>query len=276
MSANEILLTWSQPEELNGALLGYQIYLGNSFLVSTLRTSYRHTNLEPFTEYTYSLEVCTNGGCTNSSTVSNTTFEALPEGVSSLMVSQLQARSLSLTWEPPARPNGITTEYILTLTNNNTIVFRGLALSLSVSGLSPFTVFTFLLQTCNSVGCVSSNVTEVRTPETSPEGLEAPRLRNLTSTSVAIEWTAPLVANGNITSYILRRSNESSVEMVIVFQGLAFSYNDVGLVADTLYSYTIEAVNGGGSVVSSQNSIRTVPDLPDGIRPPNLVVLGAT
>ena len=276
MSANEILLTWSQPEELNGALLGYQIYLGNSFLVSTLRTSYRHTSLEPFTEYTYSLEVCTNGGCTNSSTVSNTTFEALPEGVSSLMVSQLQARSLSLTWEPPARPNGITTEYILTLTNNNTIVFRGLALSLSVSGLSPFTVFTFLLQTCNSVGCVSSNVTEVRTPETSPEGLEAPRLRNLTSTSVAIEWTAPLVANGNITSYILRRSNESSVEMVIVFQGLAFSYNDVGLVADTLYSYTIEAVNGGGSVVSSQNSIRTVPDLPDGIRPPNLVVLGAT
>ena len=276
ISANEILLTWSQPEELNGALLGYQIYLGDTFLVSTLRTSYRHTSLEPFTEYTYTLEVCTNGGCTNSTTVSNTTFEALPEGVSGLMVSQLQARSLSLTWEPPARTNGIITEYILTLTNNNTIVFRGVALSLSVSGLSPFTVFTFLLQTCNTVGCVSSNITEVRTPETSPEGLAAPRLRNLTSTSVAIEWTAPLVANGNITSYILRRSNESSVEMVVVFQGLAFSYNDLGLVADTLYSYTIEAVNNGGSVVSSQNSIRTVPDLPDGIRPPNLVVLGAT
>ena len=276
ISANEILLTWSQPEELNGALLGYQIYLGDTFLVSTLRTLYRHTSLEPFTEYMYTLEVCTNGGCTNSTTVSNTTFEALPEGVSGLMVSQLQARSLFLTWEPPARTNGIITEYILTLTNNNTIVFRGVALSLSVSGLSPFTVFTFLLQTCNTVGCVSSNITEVRTPETSPEGLAAPRLRNLTSTSVAIEWTAPLVANGNITSYILRRSNESSVEMVVVFQGLAFSYNDVGLVADTLYSYTIEAVNNGGSVVSSQNSIRTVPDLPDGIRPPNLVVLGAT
>ena len=178
--------------------------------MSTLRTSYSDANLEPFTEYTYTLEVCTNGGCTNSTVVSNTTFEALPEGVSGLMVSQLQARSLSLSWQPPASPNGIITEYILTLTNNNTVLFRGLALSHSITGLSPFILFTFLLQTCNGIGCVSSNTTEVRTPETSPEGLEAPRLRNLTSTSVAIEWTAPSVANGNITSYILRRGPKSS------------------------------------------------------------------
>lgn len=276
LSANEILLSWSQPAELNGILLGYQIYLGGTVLLTTSLTSYTHTGLEPFTEYSYILEACTNGGCTNSSTSSNTTFEALPDGVSDPVISQLQARSLSLTWQPPTMPNGIITEFILTLTNNNTVLFRGLAFSHSITELTPFTSFSFRLQTCNSIGCVPSNVVEVRTPETNPEGLEAPRLRNLTSTSVAIEWSAPRFPNGNITNYILRRGNDSSVETTIVFQGEAFSYNDRGLVADTEYSYTVEAVNGGGSFESSRSYIRTIPDLAEGIQPPNLNVLGPT
>ena len=276
LSANEILLSWSQPAELNGDLLGYQIYLDGTLLLTTLLTSYTHTGLEPFTEYAYVLEACTNGGCTNSTTASNTTFEALPEVVSDLVISQLQARSLSLTWQSPAMPNGIVSEFILTLTNNNTVLFRGLAFSLSVTDLIPFTSYSFLLQTCNSIGCVSSNIVEARTPETNPEGLQAPRLRNLTSTSVAIEWSAPSFPNGNITNYILRRGNESSDGMTVVFQGLAFSYNDIGLVADTLYSYTVEAVNSGGSLESPRSFIQTIPDLPEGIQPPNLNVLGPT
>lgn len=38
----------------------------------------------------------------------------------------------------------------------------------------------------------------------------------------------------------------------------------------------MEAVNGGGSVVSPSTFIRTIPDLAEGIDPPNLEVLGPT
>ena len=277
LSSTEIALSWSEPSELNGALTGYQIYRNGTFVVSTLSTFYRDAGLEPFTEYSYILEACTGGGCTNSSMVSNTTLEALSQGISDPVISNLEARSLVVTWQQPSQPNGVITEYVLTLVGNGTVLFRGLQLTLTLNDLTPFTSYSFQLMVCNSIGCSPSNVTEVQTPETAPEGLDAPRLRNLTSTSVAIEWSFPAAANGNITSFILRRDTENTEEPpIIIFQGLALFYNDVDLVAATLYSYAVEAVNGGGSVTSSPSFISTTPDLAEDIDPPNFDVLGPT
>ena len=277
VSSTEIALSWSEPAELNGALTGYQIYRNGALAVSTLSTFYRDSGLEPFTEYSYILEACTGGGCTNSTTVSNTTLEALPEGVSDPVVSNLEARSLVITWQQPSRPNGVIMEYVLTLVSNSTVLFRGLQFSLTLSDLTPFTNYSFQLTVCNSIGCSPSNVVETQTPETDPQGLDTPRLRNLTSTSVAIKWSFPAAANGNITSFVLRRGTENEEEPpTVVFQGLALSYNDLDLVANTIYFYTVEAINGGGSVISPATFIRTIPDLAEGIDPPNLEVLGPT
>ena len=275
LSETETMVSWFEPDELNGMLLGYQIYRDGGLLFSTFATTFVDDALEPFTVYSYIVEVCTNGGCTNSSAVSNTTFEALPEMVSNVIVSDLSARSLVLTWQPPLSSNGIITEYILTFINNNTILFRGLLLSYSVSDLTPFTFYSFTLQTCNSRGCVNSNnQADVQTLEAPPDGLDSPRLRNLTSTSVAIEWMAPNFPNGNITTYILRRGNDSFPDQsIIIFQGLDFSFNDGNLVADTQYFYTVEAVNGGGSFETPPSYFRTVADLAE-VDPPTVTVLG--
>ena len=277
VSSTEIALSWAEPAELNGALSGYQIYRNGAFVVSTLSTFYRDTSLEPFMEYSYILEACTGGGCTNSTAVSNATLEALPEGVSDPVISNLEARSLVITWQQPSQPNGVITEYVLTLVSNGTVLLRGLQLSLTLSDLTPFTSYSFQLMVCNSIGCSPSSIVETQTPETNPQGLDAPRLRNLTSTSVAIDWSFPAAPNGNITSFVLRRGTENEEEPpTVIFEGIALSYNDLDLVADTLYFYTVEAVNGGGSVVSPSTFIRTIPDLAEGIDPPNLEVLGPT
>lgn len=276
LSETELMISWSEPDELNGLLLAYQVYRNGRLLMTTFTTSFIDDGLQPFTEYSYIVEACTNGGCTNSSLVSNTTLEALPDMVSELMVSSLSARSLVLSWEGPGSLNGVLTEFILTFVNNNTVLFQGLSLSFSLSNLTPFTLYSFTLQTCNARGCVASNQTDIQTLEAPPEGLESPRLRNLTSTSVAIDWRPPAVANGIITTYILHRGNESFPDQaIIIFQGLAFSFNDMNLVADTQYFYTVEAVNGGGSVESSLSYFRTVPDLAEVI-PPSVTVLGPT
>ena len=278
LSSSEIDVSWSEPDELNGVLSGYILYRNGS-AISQRRpdTSFIDIFLEPFTVYTYVIEVCTNGGCTVSDPVSNTTFEALPEGFADLDVMDLQARSISFAWQPPEFPNGIVTEYILTLLNNNTVIFRDLALTFSYTNVLPYTNYSFVIEVCNGAGCVAANRTDVQTLEADPEGLDAPRVRNLTSTSVAIEWRSPSMPNGDIITYVLRRGNDTFPDdPLVIFEGLAFSFIDRDLLADMSYFYTVEAVNGGGSVVSPPRSFRTVPDLAEGIDPPTLDVLGST
>lgn len=283
LSSTEIMVAWDPPEELNGALLGYQVYRNREPLLLELTTMLLllEQDLRPFTQYEYFVEVCASGGCLNSSAEANTTFEALPEMVSDFTVSAVDARSLVLTWQAPVFPNGEITEYIVaqlgTTDEAAVVVFRGLDFTITLSDLMPFTDYSFSLMVCNSVGCVRSNTTQVCTLETDPEGLDVPQLRNLTSTSVAIRWTPPARANGIVTTFVLRRGVSATPDASeIIFQGLNTSFNDLDLLADTLYFYTVEAVNGGGSVVSSPSFFRTVPDLPEGVDPPVLVVSGAT
>ena len=259
-------------------LLNYTVYRNGGLLASTnLLSLVDGVGLEPFTQYSYVIEACTQAGCTNSSSVANTTLEDIPVGVSSPVVTELQARSMLVSWEPPTAPNGIITAYVLTLlgTVNDTELFRGLDLSLALDGLLPFTSYSLVLTVCNSVGCTSSNVTEVKTLQAPPDSIDAPMVRSLNSTSVAISWTAPEMPNGIVTSYVLRRASNATNAMV-VFEGLGFSFNDVDLVPNTLYHYTVEVVNGGGSTLSDATFINTSPDLAEGQGPPALVVLGPT
>lgn len=280
-SSSEILVSWEPPAELNGMFVGYQLYRNGVAIFQTYTSSltFMDSNLSPFTEYEYVVEVCSSGGCVNSSSVTNVTLEALPGMVGGLTISDITPRSIRLTWSPPGTPNGIITEYVLTqVTPTSLEVFRGAAaFSALAADLVPYMVYSFNLMVCNGAGCVTTDSVQNRTLETDPEQIDSPRLRNLTSTSVAIEWSAPRVENGLITTYILRRGNNSFPGLSrVIFQGLAFSFNDVSLVADTLYFYTVTAVNGGGSVTSNQSFFQTVPDLAEGIRPPTLRVQGPT
>ena len=279
ISSTEIHLSWKEPETLNGVLLGYQIYRNSSVLLNNaFSTDYTDINLEPFTRYSYVIEACTNGGCTSSVAVSNVTYEALPEGVAAPAITELQARSLSLLWQTPDQPNGIITDYILYLLHENgsaTVLFQGLDLSFSLDGLTPFSSYSFFVEVCNSIGCSTSAEASTTTLQAAPEDLQAPQLRNLTSTSAHIEWLSPATPNGPITNYTLRKAENGSTE-IIVFQGLTLSYDDTRLRANTLYAYTVEAINAEGSVVSAPSYIRTVADLADGIAPPSVLVQGPT
>ena len=277
LSATMIQLTWVEPEELNGVLLGYTLSRNDLELFNrVLFTEYTDLNLDPFTHYTYVIEACTNAGCTASTPVSNTTLEALPEMVSNPSFLNLQATSMVVSWESPGRPNGIITQYILHLVfdGGNTIILSDdLDMMHSLTDLIPFSTYSFYVDTCNSIGCTSSATVSVTTLQASPQGVSAPTLRNLTSTSAHIEWSTPLFPNGIITNYTVRRGTELT-EPVVVFEGLSFSHDDMGLIANTLYSYTVTASNDAGNTESAPSYIQTIADLAGGISPPSVVVLG--
>lgn len=279
VSATVIDLSWREPEEINGMLLGYNLYR-NGVQLLTLESlrAFTDSNLEPFTEYAYFVEACTNAGCTASVSVSNTTLEAVPEMVSEPAFLEVQARSLVITWEEPGRKNGIITQYILYRVDNGgntTVLSDGLNQMVSLDNLTPFTTYSFYVDACNSAGCTSSATVSETTLQAPPQGVSAPIVRDLSSTSASIEWMSPEFPNGEITNYTLKRTTEDSVT-VIVFEGLALSYIDMGLTANTLYSYTVTASNDGGSTESAASFIETIPDVAGGIVPPNVTVLGPT
>lgn len=62
--------------------------------------------LHPFTHYTFSLQACTNGGCSRSANVAAVTAQASPQQQPAPRVTTLSPSQLQVDWEPPAMPNG--------------------------------------------------------------------------------------------------------------------------------------------------------------------------
>ena len=269
VSASSISITWQAPPQPNGVIVSYQLFRDGDEVFNGLSLSHMDTGLEPFTSYNYHVQACTNGGCTNSSVAMNTTLEDLPEQFSAPIVSAIQARSLTITWSAPAVPNGVILYYTLSL-GNGTVLFNGTSLTAQVTGLSPFTNYSFFVTACNGAGCTQTSLTTQATDEAVPEGVSNPGVRDLSTTSVEITWSQPTSPNGIITNYTIRRDGD------VIFQGLQFEYVDTDLEGDVLYSYTVEAVNSAGGTASPETVIRTRVGIPEGLAAPVLTVLNST
>ena len=272
-SATVIRVSWLRPVQPNGRIVNYNLYQNNSLINSSLDTMYTVEDLLPYTLYQYYVEACTSVGCTASEIVSSTTMQSVPEDLEPPDITIISPTEIRLDWLPPQRPNGIITLYILNETQGSTstsIFQHSMSRSVTLSDRTPFTTYYFVLQACNIAGCLTTTTINATTLQAPPEDLPPPFLQILTSTAVDVSWRQPNVLNGKIIAYILRRND------AVIYNGTDLRYSDTDLIANTQYSYTIEAVNGGGSVMSIETIIRTPEDTPDGLVPPNLFVVNST
>lgn len=272
-SATVIRVSWLRPVQPNGIIINYNLYQNSSLINSLLDTIFTVDELLPYTTYEYYVEACTNAGCTASDPVSSQTMQSVPEGLEPPDITILNPTEIRLDWLPPQRPNGIITLYIVNETqgSNSVTIFQHSTLrTVTLSDRTPFTTYYFVLQACNIAGCLTTPTVNVTTAQAPPEGLSPPSIQILTSTAADVSWRQPNVLNGEIVTYILRRDGG------VIYNGTDLRYSDTDLVANTQYSYTIEAVNGGGSIVSVETIIRTPEDTPDGLAPPNLFVINST
>lgn len=182
------------------------------------------------------------------------------------------SRSLTLSWEPPTQPNGNITEYRLFV--NGTLRFSGLETSATISDLSPFTSYVFLIEACTNAGCSNSSESSNTTLPDKPDGLAPPSVTPLTPTSLEITWQAPTESNGDIIRYELQQVNDD--QNITLFEGIGFSYVHIGLTPNGLYSFRVLVTNAGGTTASDVAQNRTLEDAPDGLSPPELTVLNAT
>lgn len=205
-----MIASWFQPDRPNGLILRYELYRNNTLVYNSTRRSFRNTGLIPYTLYSYYIITHTDGGSTRSvdSHKVYRTLSDIPESVMPPVLSNVLARSMDVTWQPPIYPNGLIVRYSLSSTNTRSAIptqhYQGLDMSYLVTGLRPFVVYNFTLTACTVIGCAQSTPVVRATRSTAPESQPAPYLRALAGgQAVYVYWDPPAEPNGVIQFYDL-------------------------------------------------------------------------
>lgn len=275
-SAYMIRVEWSLPRKPNGVIVRYNVTqlidghfesilpkgnLGEMMMVEV-------KNLKPYTLYTFRVEACTQIGCTIGPAASERTLQAAPEGVNPPRVVVIGARTVEVEWTEPTVTNGVISYYVLY--RNASVVYNNTGHSFIDNTVSPATLYTYSVEVYNAAGGTLSTGVSVVTPESSPQGIPVPVLYPLSSTSINVSWSPPLIPNGVIVKYAVFYQEIDDV----IFKedvGLLFFKILVGLKAFTLYRVRIEACTVRGCGTGDRGTARTFEGVPQGQAPPTFL-----
>ncbi|KAK2920361.1 hypothetical protein Q8A73_002565 [Channa argus] len=267
-----IQLQWQAPARPNGGITHYIILRDGQERYRGDENSFIDVGgIWPFHEYSYQLRVCNRAGCTDSAQVVAVTAQGVPEGVQPPVVTALSFSSLHVSWSEPIRPNGIVQQYHLNQTGVGTIATHTVgARNYTVTGLQPYTDYTFVLVACTAVGCGASLPSTGRTLQAVPAGVwSRPGHLIINTSAVELYWHPPSQPNGHVSKYRLKRDGRT------IFTGhhRDQNYTDTGLLPNRRYVYELEASTGGGTGVSDKYVIQTPVSCPTGIPPPHNVTV---
>ncbi|XP_003419924.2 usherin [Loxodonta africana] len=269
-----IVLNWKKPIQPNGPII-YYILLRNGFeRFRGLSLNFSDTKgIQPFQEYSYQLKACTVAGCTASSEVAAATTQGVPESVLPPRITAQSAEALHLSWSIPEKPNGVIKEYQLRQAGKGLIHTDATdRRQHTVTGLQPYSNYSFTITACTSAGCTSSESFLGQTLQAAPQGVWlTPRHIIINPTTVELYWSQPEKPNGLISRYHLRRNG------TLVFLGGSEEQNftDKNLEPNSRYVYNLEAETEGGSSTSDDYVVQTPVWTPEEIHSPyNVTVHG--
>ncbi|XP_051795531.1 usherin [Acanthochromis polyacanthus] len=267
-----IQLQWQAPARPNGDITHYVILRDGQERYRGDENSFTDVGgIRPFQEYIYQLRVCNRAGCTDSLQVVAVTVRGVPEDVKPPVVTAVSSSSLHVSWSEPTRPNGVIQRYHLNQTGVGTIFTQADGpRNYTLTGLQPYTDYSFVLVACTAVGCGASLPSTGRTLQASPAGVwSTPRHLIINTSAVELYWDQPSQPNGHISQYRLNRDGHT------IFTGdqRDRNYTDTGLLPNRRYLYELEATTGGGTGVSDKYVIQTPVSCPTGIPPPHNVTV---
>ena len=283
LTATRVAITWSAPSYPNGVIQSYKLYrikwsTKEEHLVFS-GLSFSHTDsqgLEPNTGYMYVISACT-VLCSNRSAASLVyTQQAAPANVLPPGLTPINSTSIQVSWSVPRSPNGNILRYNVSQLLNGTFISilphnnLGLAMMQTVIGLTPYTSYTFIVTACTFRGCSSGPSASTRTLQAPPQGVHPPTVIVVNSRTIDVDWWQPSILNGVIVRYKLFRDS------ILRYSGLLTQFRDSNLTPNTMYTYTIEAVTGGGGTNSTRVYRRTPESTPEGIPLPNIAAISST
>ncbi|KAH9519521.1 Usherin [Bulinus truncatus] len=233
---------------------------------------YTDTNLQPYTTYQYRIQAYNALGSTLSPWQSVTTLQAAPDRVQPPTVQLVtnDIHTLKVSWLAPTQMNGVLQGY--QIQRNNSLPFSFPPDSNQQfldTGLLPYTVYSYRLTACTGGGCTTSLPATVRTLETSPFMVLPPTVQSLNSSSLRVNWSKPLISNGEIIQYKLKMDGS------FVFSGLAETFTVLNLKPFEQHVFRLTACTNGGCTESTEVTGRTDDAAPAGLSPPLLRVLSS-
>ncbi|XP_032771366.1 usherin [Rattus rattus] len=205
---------WKRPtfQDLQGDVEYYTLFWSSGTSVESLKIfpdvdSHIIGHLAPNVEYQVFLLVFNGVHAINSTIVRVTTWEEEPRGMRPPEVVIINSTAVRVIWTSPSNPNAVITESSVYANNELHKAGAGAPGSFTLEDLSPFTIYDIQVEVCTKDACVKSNGTQVSTAEDTPSGISIPIIRDITSRSLQIDWTAPGNPNGIILGYdVLRKT----------------------------------------------------------------------
>ena len=275
---NYVNVSWSPPVSPNGVLQSYRLQRNNSIPLSLPADGalyYMYDNLQAYTWYSFTLTVCSGGGCTASEPTVIRTKEAAPLSVRPPTLFPVDSTSIKANWSSPQMSNGEINLYQLSVAG--AVVYEGMDMEYTVTGLVPFQEYPFFLTACTQGGCTHSDVVTGRPDDSPPADMDPPLLRVVSSTAIEVSWSPPNSPNGVISSYDVRRDGNLIFTDSNALDGtLVTAYTDYELQPGEEYTYTIIARNAKGSVESPPSQARTYSTSPTGLASPTLAAISST
>ena len=270
VESRRLTVYWDPPLQPNGVITLYQLFVEDILRFSGTVNSTIIDNLEPFTEYSFFVQACTNIGCSNSSASTGQTLPDSPMGLAAPNLTVLSPSSIQANWDEPDMPNGVILRFELRRLfgpelSQSEIEFSGLGLETTVTGLEPNTLYSFQLFVFNGGGFASSSVVDALTLEDIPDGIIAPDADPINVTAVLVSWSPPSQPNGDIIQYMLYQNG------TLIFSGLELSYTVGALQPFTYYSYSISACTVRGCGSSNQSTVQTFEGVPVGYVQPTII-----
>ena len=281
ITSGSLRLEWSQPDLYNGTFQEYRLVSTSPHgdpttqLALTTEPFYDVTGLTHNTDYSFQVQVRTEGGYSDGNTIldTRTLFVPLPDPVLDLSATNITSGSLRLEWSQPELNNGTLQTYRLVMTSPHGDPLTQLALTTEpfyeVTGLTHNTDYSFRVQAVTEGGYSGGNtILDTRTSPLPllPDPVNDLMVSNITSNSLRLEWTQPELNNGTLQDYrLLVTSPHGNPTTQLALTTEPF-FVVTGLTPDTDYSFRVQTrtndgFSGGDAVLDTRTS--PLPPLPD-------------
>lgn len=194
-------------------------------------------------------------------------------------LSLIESTTAQLTWLPPERPNGLIIYYLV---HRDNIVIANVTDTTYIDrNLEAFTTYFYAIEAVNRAGSTLSIALPITTSEAPPEGVPAPQLVAITSTTVLATWLIPDESNGVISQYnllIVTVGGQPLVPPLFVHTGpgTQLSATVFGLQPFTSYGFVLRACTSGGCNTGPERTVLTG-EAPPAFQPlPNATTLSST
>uniref|UniRef100_A0A671RF78 Usherin-like n=1 Tax=Sinocyclocheilus anshuiensis TaxID=1608454 RepID=A0A671RF78_9TELE len=298
LGPESVQVTWSAPLIPSGEVERYEIRMPDPRISHTNTSMLNRTvtNLLPYTNYSITVLACSGGGghvggCTESSPTLVTTLPTIPEGLPSLSVVAISESFLGVSWQLPRRPNGpnIRFELLRRKTQQPLAsrppedlnlwynVYAGTKLFHEDKGLSRYTWYEYKLLVHNDVGYASGEVATGVTLAGQPLTPTSISVQVLNHTAILVNWSTPTLQDlqGSVEDYILIvLSTQHRQTLALDPAATCVVISD--LQPSTEYKLSLTVSNGAHNITSPEVSCTTTDGEPEGIFPPEVVVLNST